>query len=107
MNWYYQSLNPEMGEALAEVKKTNVERLPVPPEQNEERALISELARRIETDLASITMQSTESARLMTKRRVDATFEQLNQTVYRLYKLTQSEVQVIEAIHADIVLQSR
>lgn len=26
LNWCYQSLNPEAGEALAEVKKTNVER---------------------------------------------------------------------------------
>ena len=29
MNWYYQTLNPEQGEALAEVKKTNVENLPI------------------------------------------------------------------------------
>ena len=29
MNWYYQSLNPEVGEALAEVKRTNVAALPI------------------------------------------------------------------------------
>ena len=29
LNWYYQSLNPEVGEALAEVKKTNVAALPI------------------------------------------------------------------------------
>jgi hypothetical protein len=29
LNWYYQTLNPEAGEALAEVKKTNVANLPI------------------------------------------------------------------------------
>ena len=29
MNWYYHTLNPEMGEAFAEVKKTNVDKLPI------------------------------------------------------------------------------
>jgi hypothetical protein len=29
LNWYYQSLNPEAGEALAEVKRTNVAALPI------------------------------------------------------------------------------
>ena len=29
MNFYYQSLNPEVGEALAEVKKENVARLKI------------------------------------------------------------------------------
>jgi hypothetical protein len=29
LNWYYQSLNPEVGEALAEVKRTNVAALPI------------------------------------------------------------------------------
>lgn len=31
LNWYYQSLNPEVGEALAEVKRTNVAALPIKP----------------------------------------------------------------------------
>lgn len=29
LNWYYHTLNPEVGEALAEVKRTNVARLPI------------------------------------------------------------------------------
>src|SRR5207249_5111232 len=29
LNWYYHTLNPEVGEALAEVKKTNVAGLPI------------------------------------------------------------------------------
>lgn len=29
LNWYYHSLNPEIGEALAEVKKSNVAALPI------------------------------------------------------------------------------
>jgi len=29
LNWYYHSLNPEVGEALAEVKRTNVAALPI------------------------------------------------------------------------------
>jgi hypothetical protein len=29
MNWYYRTLNPEVGEALAEIKRANVARLPI------------------------------------------------------------------------------
>jgi adenine-specific DNA-methyltransferase len=107
MNWYYQSLNPEMGEALAEVKKTNVERLPVPVMPNGEAELVAQFAGQIQKDLIAITPNSAERTRTMTKRRIDAMFEQLNQAVYRLYELTPSEVKAIESTQVDISLQSR
>jgi len=37
MNFYYESLNPEKGEALAEVKKENVEKLLIKPLQKNEQ----------------------------------------------------------------------
>jgi hypothetical protein len=92
---------------LAEVKKTNVERLPVPVMPNGEAELVAQFAGQIQKDLIAITPNSAERTRTMTKRRIDAMFEQLNQAVYRLYELTPSEVKAIESTQVDISLQSR
>ena len=107
MNWYYQSLNPEMGEALAEVKKTNVERLPIPTAPNSEQQRISDLAKQIEAGLADFTESAAESTRAISKRRLTAMFEQMNAAIYRLYKLTPDEIEIVEIAQRHIIIEGR
>lgn len=38
LNWYYRTLNPEVGEALAEVKRANVAKLPIRDHDLNDRA---------------------------------------------------------------------
>ncbi len=43
MNWFYHTLNPEVGEALAEVKKENVARLPMVTPTTASAGLVSSI----------------------------------------------------------------
>jgi hypothetical protein len=97
MNWYYQSLNPEMGEGLAEVKKTNIERLPIPVGESEPlRKRISDLAQQIEANVTTFRAARDEPTRRVSQRLLDARFGQLNEAVYHLFGLDLSQKRLIE-----------
>jgi TaqI-like C-terminal specificity domain/Eco57I restriction-modification methylase len=85
MNYYFQCLNPEKGEALAEVKKENVEKLPVVPASPEQQAPIIQLVEK----LITVRKQDPESNSTVLER-------QLDQLVYELYNLTPDEIKIIE-----------
>jgi hypothetical protein len=104
MNWYYQSLNPEMGEALAEVKKTNVELLPIPKGSVGDVARISGLSQQIERGLSDLREANDESTRAMRKRVLDTLYDQLNEAVDQLFKLTPTEREMINVSQAGITL---
>lgn len=100
-NWYYQSLNPEMGEALAEVKKTNVERLPVPVSDNKGRRRVSDLAKAIEEGLREVGEAKDEHTRRSARRRLEAHIELLEQVVYDIFGLTPEERGLVETAQSE------
>ncbi len=96
LNWYFQSLNPEMGEALAEVKKTNVELLPFPVGSRDEIRRISGIARRAESIVATLRAAGDAQTKVLQRRQLNGAFDMLNQAVYSLFKLTDEERSLIE-----------
>ena len=96
MNWYYQTLNPEVGEALAEVKKTNVEVFPILiPQGDRERELVAQVDSLLRLNREFLRAR-TEHDRTQTQRQIDGVEHQIDAAVYELYDLTVNEVAIIE-----------
>ncbi len=102
LNWYYHTLNPEIGEALAEIKKTNVENLPV-------RAITfnNKIERKMHNDMVQLVEQmlslhkqlpdaKTGHEQTVLQRQIDATDKQIDKLVYELYDLTPEEIAIVE-----------
>ena len=102
LNWYYQCLNPEKGEILAEVKRTNVARLSVRPIDFDNADDVAKHDR-----MVSLVEQMLE----LTKKKADdknpgilqqietqitATDRQIDRLVYDLYDLTSEEIELVE-----------
>jgi hypothetical protein len=103
MNWYYRTLNPEVGEALAEIKRANVARLPIrkidfsnsPDEARHDRMV--DLVERMLDLRKQLTVMKTDHAKTNLQRQMDATDEQIDDLVYELYELTPEEIKIVEA----------
>ncbi|MBM3841330.1 MAG: hypothetical protein FJ398_25945, partial [Verrucomicrobia bacterium] len=85
LNHYFQWMNPEKGEALAEVKKEHVEKLLVKKATREQAAGIS---KRVEKVLAA-KRQNPAADTSGLEREID-------QQVYALYGLTPEEIKIVE-----------
>lgn len=83
VDFYYQSLNPEKGEALAEVKKENVEKIPIKQLSPESQQPFINLVDKILTGKkAGEDTQAWE--------------DEIDLRVYKLYELTHEEVLIID-----------
>jgi adenine-specific DNA-methyltransferase len=103
LNWYYHSLNPEVGEALAEVKKANVARLPIitiNPMNVNELALHDRLAalvkQMMELNVRRTNSRTTYEAEA-SQRHINATDQQIDRLVYELYGLTDEDISSVES----------
>lgn len=96
LNWYFQSLNPEMGEALAEIKKTNVDLLPFPAGSSSQRDTIGRISRAIEGIVEKVRLATDPHTRTFERRHLVSAFDQLNEAVYLLFDLTLDEQRIIE-----------
>ncbi len=83
MNYYFQYLNPEMGEALAEVKKENVEKLLIKETRNQ--VIFIQLV----NEILSLKIEGS----IIEAERIE---QKIDNLVYRLYSLTYDEVKVID-----------
>ena len=85
LDFFYQTLNPEKGEALAEVKKENVEKLLIKQipltEQHPFEALVDQILAAKQRDPAADT------------RALEA---EIDRRVYALYELTPEEIAIVE-----------
>ncbi len=102
LNWFYQLINPEIGEALAEVKKTNLEKLPINKINihiEKEKKLYSILINHVKRILLLKKQQSatkTPHERAVLERRIASTDQAIDQLVYELYGLTDEEIGLVE-----------
>ena len=87
LNWFYQkTLNPEEGEALAQVKRGHLAQLPIAsPNGNAEKQLVKLVERIL---AAQQKHPATDTSAL--EREID-------QQVYALYGLTREEIKIVEA----------
>ena len=97
MNWYYRTLNPEAGEALAEVKKTNVAALPIkePPSRDRER-IVNTVHRMLDLQ-ARLNDARTPAGRENLERQIKAVDHEINNLVCALYELSDDERRIVMA----------
>lgn len=96
LNWYYQTLNPEKGEALAEVKKANVARLPIKIINGKDGIEIVKLV----DQLLKLNKEKVKT-KLQTKgsqieSKINYCENRINEIVYQLYELTAEERKIVE-----------
>jgi hypothetical protein len=102
LNWYYRTLNPEVGEALAEVKRANVAKLPIRNVDFNDRAnkarheQMVELVERMLALHKQLAAAKTDHAKTNLQRQIDATDGKIDQLVYELYDLTPDEIKIVE-----------
>ena len=87
MTWCYRSSNPEAGEALAEVKKTHVANLPIILNEQHARTLSENVKKLIKE------LEKTKSGE---GRRIRYLVKSINQDVYKIYRLTDTEIKTVE-----------
>lgn len=100
LNWYFHYLNPEMGEALAEVKKANVAKLPIVRKSS----LNTHVYNRVKRESISLQKLSRKyykcrlnSDKDRIRRGITVSFRSLNEAVFELYGLDVSRAQIITA----------
>jgi adenine-specific DNA-methyltransferase len=102
INFYYQQMNPEKGEALAEVKKMHVEQLPIPNldlSKTEDKAKHDKLVQLVEQMLQSkqqLQTEKIEKNKNYLEQKCTNLDKQIDTLVYELYNLTEDEIKIIE-----------
>ncbi len=102
LNWYYQTLNPEAGEALAEVKRTNVARLPIKninPSDSTAKMQHDRLVALVDKISAlkpSILIAKSDTERAALQNAIRKTDRDIDKLVYELYGLTPEEIALVE-----------
>jgi len=96
-DFFYTFINPEKGEALAEVKKNHVEQLLIPnATKDKQKTLISLVNNMLDLNkkLAESKVPQTKE---MLRRQIESTDKQIDQLVYKLYDLTDEEIKIVES----------
>jgi adenine-specific DNA-methyltransferase len=98
-NFYYYQINPERGEALAEVKKNHVEQLPIPHINKKNKALHNQIIDYVDKilllniDLQKATLATQKD---QYKGKIGHYEDRINEIVYQLYELSEDEIKTIE-----------
>ncbi|MCE5332271.1 MAG: N-6 DNA methylase [Bacteroidales bacterium] len=98
-DFYYYQINPERGEALAEVKKDHVEQLPLPGITEENQSAYNQIISYVEQLLQlhkELQTENLESKKVHIESRIRYCESKLNEQVYRLYELTENEINIVE-----------
>jgi adenine-specific DNA-methyltransferase len=102
IGWFYQNVvNPEVGEALAQVKRAHLDSLPIPicdsnKNDNVRHIKLMGLADKMLSLVPKLRAVTSEKEKSTLQNAVDATDRQIDQLVYELYGLTEEEIQLVE-----------
>jgi hypothetical protein len=95
---------PEKGRVFAEIKKVNLDRLPIRPisfNDSKEKQLHNQVVAAVDKILdlnKNLTSVRVPHEKEAIQRQIDATDKQIDQLVYKLYGLTDEEVRVVEGV---------
>ena len=98
----YGYINPERGEALAQVKKKHIEQLPIRPIDFSDptgKARHDRMVKLVETMLKlhkQLAEAKTSHEKTAIQRQINATDKLIDQLVYELYGLTEEEIRIVE-----------
>ncbi|MCX6867498.1 MAG: Eco57I restriction-modification methylase domain-containing protein [Verrucomicrobia bacterium] len=102
LTWFYRCMNPEAGEALAEVKRQNVAELPIRPidftnsSDVEKHDRMVSLVDRMLALVPKRRAEANPQAAAQLDAQIAATDRQIDRLVYELYELTQEEITLVE-----------
>lgn len=96
LNWFYQTINPERGEALAEVKRSHIAQLPLPRVDNRRSKLLVSLTDTMLGLQERMSSETVPQRREQIRRELDATDRQIDAIVYELFSLTDEEIAIVE-----------
>jgi len=103
LNWCYQNiLNPEKGEALAQVKRGHLTKLPFPPidlSEPKDKIRHDKMVSLVEQMLSlnkQLAGAKTDQEKTALQRQIDLTDKQIDRLVYELYELTEEEIRIVE-----------
>ncbi|MDR0444121.1 MAG: hypothetical protein LBH44_12025, partial [Treponema sp.] len=102
LDFVYEIMNPEKGEALAQVKKSHVEQLPIPTldlSKKNDKAKHDNLVSLVDKMLELKQKEATEpnqQQKTMISRQIDGVDKAIDTAVYELYNLTEDEIKVVE-----------
>lgn len=99
IKWFYQMiLNPEKGEALAQVKRGHIAKFPIPlpdiSHKNYKRMVI--LVEQMLQLYGDIDNAKTPNNEKLIERQIDATNKRIEKLVYELYGLTDKEIEIVK-----------
>jgi len=101
-DFYYQTQNPEKGEALAQVKATVIKNLPIrtidftnPAEKKMHDDLVSLVEKMLELN-KQLQKAHFDSEKEPIERQIAATDKKIDELVYTLYGLTEEEIKIVE-----------
>ena len=104
LGWFYQNvINPEVGEALAQVKRTHLDALPIPPfdlKRTSDRVRHDKLVKLVDKMLVLVPKMraaKSDAERATLQNAVAATNQQIDTLVYDLYGLTPEEIELVES----------
>ena len=102
INYCYSVINPEKGEALAEVKAQHVEQLPIHPidfSSRSEKATYDKMVSLVSSMLdlnKKLPLAKTDQEKTILQRQIDSTDRRIDELVYDLYGLTDEEIKIVE-----------
>ena len=98
--YVYQKIVPERNRVFVEIKKVNLERIPIKKiEKNEDERIAQKLIHlaysmiKMNKILSALKIPTEQTA---LKRQIEATDRQIDQLVYQLYGLTEEEIKIVE-----------
>ena len=102
MDFAYRFINPEKGEALAEVKKKHVEQLPIraidfsnPAEKSQHDKMVSLVEQMMEIH-KQLAKAKTPQEKKGLERQIHDTDSSIDSLVYELYGLNEEEIKIVE-----------
>jgi hypothetical protein len=104
LNWFHHSNNPEVGEALAEVKRIHVAQLPIRAinfADKTEKVAHDKMVALVEQMLEAkkhLQTARTDKDKTYYQDRCNALDRQIDKSVYELYGLTGDEIKIVEGV---------
>ena len=98
LNWFYRTSNPEVGEALAEVKRTHVAALPISTAASNDSHMkrIVQLVDQMLEAKKQLASARTERDKTFYQSKCATLDRQIDYLVYKLYDLTGDEIAIVE-----------
>ena len=102
MDFAYTMMNPEKGEALAQVKKYHIEQLPIRPinfSDKSDKAKHDKMVALVERMLdlhKRLAKTKAPDDKTKLQRQIEATDREIDRLVYDLYGLTEEEIKIVE-----------